>query len=221
MTRPAQRRSKTAAQPASRRRFSKKPPDIRRQELIEATFRCLCRLGPAQTSVRTIAEEAGLSLGMVRHHFNSKDELLAAGYRALSAQLQTQTARAMEQAGSAPAAQLRALITAGLHPPILDREYIQLRFLFWGLSQTNAAVREVHDEIYSRFAQQLNALLRTVARSSKARIDADGITLTIMALLKGLWLEWSLAPAGKRPRPDKLAEQVLTPLLSWIRLPPQ
>lgn len=221
MTLPTKRRAKTAVQPAPRRSFSKKPPDIRRQELIDATFRCLCRLGPAETSVRTIAEEAGLSLGMVRHHFNSKDELLAAGYRALSAQLQAQTARALEQAGPEPAAQLRALTTAGLHPPILDREYIQLRFLFWGLSQTNAAVREVHDEIYSRFAQQLNALLRSVARSSKARIDADGLTLTIMALLKGLWLEWSLAPAGTRMRPDRLAEQALTPLLSWIKTPAQ
>lgn len=221
MTLPAKRRTRKTASAAPRRRFSKKPADIRRQELIEATFRCLCRLGPAETSVRTIAEEAGLSLGMVRHHFNSKDELLAAGYRALSAQLQAQTARALDQARPEPAAQLRALITAGLHPPILDREYIQLRFLFWGLSQTNDAVREVHDEIYSRFAQQLNALLRSAARAGKARIDADGLTLTIMALLKGLWLEWSLSPAGSRMRPDKLAEQALTPLLSWAKTPSQ
>lgn len=212
----AKRRTKKTSVTPPRRRFSKKPPDIRRQELVEATFRCLCRLGPAQTSVRTIAEEAGLSLGMVRHHFNSKDELLAAGYRMLSAQLQVETAKALEQAGPDPAKRLHALITAGLRPPILDRDYIQLRFLFWGLSQTNAAVREVHDEIYSRFAQQLNELVRAAAKASKARIDADAITLTIMALLKGLWLEWSLAPADAGIQPAELAEQIL-PLLSWSK----
>src|SRR3546814_12553744 len=63
------------------RRFSKQTASVRRKQLIEATFRCLCMYGVGDTSVRTIAAEANLSLGMVRHHFNSKDELLASTYR--------------------------------------------------------------------------------------------------------------------------------------------
>src|SRR6185437_12773247 len=80
------------------RSFSKKSPDVRRQELIDATFRCVCRYGTEQMSVRLIAQEAGLSLGMVRHHFRSKDELLAATLRHLSSKVQDQIAAAMERA---------------------------------------------------------------------------------------------------------------------------
>ncbi|TAM97422.1 MAG: TetR family transcriptional regulator, partial [Rhizobiaceae bacterium] len=66
------------------RTFSKKSPEVRRQELIEATLRCMSSIGTEEISVRHIAREANLSLGMVRHHFNSKDELLAATLRHLS-----------------------------------------------------------------------------------------------------------------------------------------
>jgi AcrR family transcriptional regulator len=196
------------------RSFSKESAEIRRQQLIDATFRSLCRFGPAETSVRSIAAEAGLSLGMVRHHFRSKDQLLAECYRALSAQLQAETSKALDRAGADPAARLHALIVAGLRPPILDRDYIRLRFMFWDLSHTNAAVRRVHDEIYARFENRLRELVAAAAKASRARIDADAATLTIMALLKGLWLEWSLSP--DRTAPSTLIERVL-PLLTWSR----
>ncbi|MCW2241175.1 TetR/AcrR family transcriptional regulator [Azospirillum canadense] len=194
------------AQPP-RRSFSKKAPDVRRQELIDATFRCLVRFGEAETSVRTIADEAGLSLGMVRHHFRSKDELLAETYRHLSAQLQEQTARALAESGPSPGEQLHALVMAGLRPPILDRDYIRVRFLFWGLTHTNEAVRRVHEEIYGRFQQQLHDLIDQTARANGATVDAAAVTLAVMALLKGAWLEWSLAPDAVDPQ--ALVAQIL------------
>lgn len=46
-------------------------------------------------SVRLIAQEAGLSLGMVHHHFRSKDELLAATLSDLSSKVQDQIILAM------------------------------------------------------------------------------------------------------------------------------
>jgi len=185
---------------------------MRRQQLIEATLRCLSRDGAEATVVRRIAEEAGLSLGMVRHHFRGKDELLAASYRHLSETLQAETARALAEAGAPPAEKLRAFITAGLRPPVLNKDYVRARFLFWNLAHTHRAVRRVHDEIYARFEARLLRLVRAAAKESRARIDARALTLAIMALLKGIWLEWSLSPS--RVDPAKLADQIM-PLLTW------
>lgn len=193
-----------------RRPFLKKAPDIRRQELIDATFRCLCRVGVSDTSVRTIAAEAGLSLGMVRHHFNSKDELLAATYRYLSDRLQHQSQDALEAAGDEPMEQLTAFIYAGLQPPLLDRDYVRIRFLFWELTHTNAAVRSVHEEIYERFGAQLNKLVRVVAKSNGSKADCALISRTITAFLKGIWAEWTLSSDGFDPR--RLVDQMM-PLL--------
>lgn len=192
------------------RTFSKKAPDVRRQELIEATFRCICRNGAEEMSVRTIAREAGLSLGMVRHHFRSKDELLAATLRFLSSRVQEQIAHAMADAGPSPMERLSAFITACLHPQELDHDYVRARFLFWGLAHTNETVRRVHDEIYARFEGQLRALITDVADAGGVEIDLDVVTLAMLAMLKGIWVEWSLAPHRVDPR--KLAVQILPAL---------
>ncbi|MBX3455496.1 TetR/AcrR family transcriptional regulator [Ferrovibrio sp.] len=192
---------------ASRRGFIKQSADQRRLQLIEATLRCLGRDGVEATVVRRIAEEAGLSIGMVRHHFSGKDELLAATYRHLSLLLQEATAKALAAAAPEPAEQLRAYILAGLQPPILNHDYIRARFLFWHLAHSHAAVRKVHDEIYTRFEKRLLRLVRAAAKAANADIDAATLTITIMALLKGIWLEWSLAPT--RINAARLADQVL------------
>ena len=50
----------------------------RREELAEAVWRVITRDGVGAVSVRTVAAEAGLSTGSLRHVFPSKEELLVA-----------------------------------------------------------------------------------------------------------------------------------------------
>lgn len=195
-------------QPAAQRRtFSKKTPDIRQLELIQATCRCLARDGASETSVRTIADEAGLSLGMVRHHFNSKDELLAATLQYLSDQIQVQIQLALAGAGSDPQSRLRAFVTASLSPDAREPDYVMNRFVFWGLAHRNDAVREVHDRIYERFEAQLRRVIEDVARANRAKADCRTLTVLVMALFKGIWVELSLS--ARRIQVRKMIEHVM------------
>lgn len=50
--------------------------ESRRQQILEAAFRCLSRKGFRETTMRDICEEAGLSLGGVYGHFSSKEDLI-------------------------------------------------------------------------------------------------------------------------------------------------
>ncbi len=194
----------------ARRSFSKMAPDVRRQQLIDATFACLVRSGPSDTTVRSIAQEAGLSLGMVRHHFHSKDELFAATLRHLSDQMQVEIAGALERSGPDPTERFQAFVAACLGPPALDADYVRARFHFLGLAQSNETVRRVHDEIYARFEGQVRGLIAAIAEANEVEVDLQVTTLTILALMKGVWVEWSLAPDRVDPR--KLVMQILPAL---------
>jgi AcrR family transcriptional regulator len=55
--------------------------ETRRQDLAEAVWRVIRRDGVEQASVRTVAAEAGLSVGSLRHYFASQSELLAFAMR--------------------------------------------------------------------------------------------------------------------------------------------
>ncbi len=48
----------------------------RRRELAEALWRVIATSGPQAVSIRTVAAEAGLSAGALRHYFQTREELL-------------------------------------------------------------------------------------------------------------------------------------------------
>jgi AcrR family transcriptional regulator len=54
--------------------------DQRRQQIIDAAFRCFGRKGFHQTTMRDIYAEAGLSAGAIYHYFNSKEEIIKASF---------------------------------------------------------------------------------------------------------------------------------------------
>jgi AcrR family transcriptional regulator len=50
--------------------------EVRRQELVEAAWRVINRVGIDATTVREIAAESGYSTGSLAHYFHSKDDIL-------------------------------------------------------------------------------------------------------------------------------------------------
>ncbi|MFK0250883.1 TetR/AcrR family transcriptional regulator [Amycolatopsis azurea] len=63
-------------------------PEARRLEIAEAVFRVIQRDGLAQASLRSVADEAGLAIGSVRHYFRGHDELIVFAMRALGDRLE-------------------------------------------------------------------------------------------------------------------------------------
>lgn len=54
--------------------------ESRRQQIIDAAYRCFARKGFHQTAMRDIYAEAGLSPGAIYHYFASKDEIIKASF---------------------------------------------------------------------------------------------------------------------------------------------
>lgn len=52
----------------------------RRQQIIDAAYRCFARKGLNQTTMRDIYDAAGLSAGAVYHYFDSKDAIIEASF---------------------------------------------------------------------------------------------------------------------------------------------
>ncbi|WP_134583842.1 TetR/AcrR family transcriptional regulator, partial [Pseudomonas aeruginosa] len=65
-------------------RFSRLEPEQRKALLIEATLACLKRHGFQGASVRKICTEAGVSVGLINHHYDGKDALVAEAYLAVT-----------------------------------------------------------------------------------------------------------------------------------------
>ncbi|MGF7162640.1 AcrR family transcriptional regulator [Rhodoligotrophos appendicifer] len=185
--------------PSTRRTYSREDPQVRRQELIEATFRCLGKHGHARTSVRVIAAEAGVSPGLIRHHFGEKKQLISATYRYASDLLFNHIKNAVDAVDGDDWAKLTTFIEAGFTPPILSKDYITVRFVLWGVAMTDAVIRQVHSEVNQRYRRLMSRLLTDVVGPRMTDQEVKNVTAALAALQNGLWLDWCLNPRQATP----------------------
>ena len=183
-----------------RPRYARHRADDRRRALVEATIASLKRHGHEGLSVRRIAAQAGVSIGLINHHFPNKDALVAESYRRFSRQLAAGFQAAVERAPHEPRARLSAFIEAVFARPNLDPRVLTAWVVFWGLFRQSPEMRRAHREEGRGYGKLPDLLLRDLLKqraraSSRARVATIGLT----ALLDGLWLEWCLDPKGFRP----------------------
>lgn len=172
--------------------FTRAEPDARRLSLIAATARVLARDGASGASVRAIAVEAGVSPGLVAHHFGGVDALIAATYAHVGEQVAATLDAAVCAAGNDPQARLIAYVTASFAPSVADRDLLATWTAFWGLVIARGEIAALHDAQYARYRAELERLLAACGLPSTARRRA---AISIAALVDGLWLELCLSPA--------------------------
>jgi AcrR family transcriptional regulator len=185
--------AKSNADSAAQRKkvITRSHPEVRHEELIQATIRCLVNNGPLGTTVRAIAAEADVSPGLITYHFGGKQSLLTGAYAYLSVQIRAAERAALDAASDDPLERLMTFLRVGFEPRFLNEEYITARFLFWGLAKSDEAVARVHAEIYAEYRRDLGELIESLVGIAAAR---NRLVFAMSALLDGLWLEWLLDP---------------------------
>lgn len=189
-----------------RPRFQRQLPQQRRAALIAATIECLKRYGHEGLSIRTISGQAGVSVGLINHHFPNKDELVAAAFRHFNREL-VDGLKAAAARPATPAARLRAFLDASFSAPNLDADVLAVWVVFWGLYRHSRPIQRVQRETYADYVRLVRTLLGDIfgqpgagargrGRGVNLRLAAIGLT----ALIDGLWLEWCLEPGRFRPR---------------------
>ncbi|MNQ47858.1 HTH-type transcriptional regulator BetI [compost metagenome] len=180
-----------------RERQPRTNPDERREHLVRAALRCLVAEGHAGISVRRIAKEANVAVGLINHYFGSIDALVAQAYETLASEVNQALVARIDAAGPAPAARLEAFLTGYFSPVTLDPDLLSPWVVFWSLIRHSPQVNEAHERTYGGSLVLLEQLLSELAREegfaiAKPRLAAIGLS----ALLDGLWLEWCLNPAN-------------------------
>jgi AcrR family transcriptional regulator len=175
-------------------RFSREPSEVRREALIEAAVASLADRGLGSVSVRDVARRAGVSPGLVRHHFGGFGQLLVEAYRHVVARIDLEMDEAFSRAGPDPQARLDAFLEASFSPAIVDKDLLAAWLGFWGLVRTDPAAAKVHAETYEAYRTRIENLLAPLG-VKEPRLAALGLS----ALLDGLWLELCLDPATFSP----------------------
>jgi TetR/AcrR family transcriptional repressor of bet genes len=182
-------------------KFHRETPAVRREALVEATLRCLKEYGHEGVSVRRISAAAGVSIGLINHHFPSKSGLVAEAYETLALSLQDSIRQQAENRAVSARDRLSGFFRASFAPEILDPALFNVWLVFWSMVAHSPEIRAVHDRTYGKYRAVLESLLGQLSQSDAApqfKLRQAGIALS--ALLDGLWVELSLSPKAFKAR---------------------
>jgi AcrR family transcriptional regulator len=178
-------------------KYHRARPEDRRADLVDATIACLAEHGQAGASVRRIAARAGVSAGLVNHHFDGIEALIAAAYEELSNQVLGRVlARVAEE--TEPRRRLSAYFSANFSDAVLDPGLLKVWVVFWSMLPHAEPLRRIQRRTWTDYRRSLETIIAECVPSSVA-FDAAGISLGLAALMDGLWLQWGLDPGSYRP----------------------
>lgn len=176
----------TLADSGPKRAWQRAPEESRRADLIRATIDCVADGGVAAATVREVAARAGVSNGLIRHHFATKEALVQAAYRSL---VDDMTNAAEDTAGTVTHQWLARFLAANCRPPVLDARSLSAWAGFVGHVRNDPEMAAIHRAGYLRFCALLEAAIASLALGGDTARQARQIA----ALIDGLWLEGCLA----------------------------
>ena len=164
---------------------------VGRSQLIEAALDCLALQGLANTTVRTIATQAGVSGGLVRHHFGSKDRLLVMAYRHMNEFWLERVRRSVDLTDPRTDQDLARALKAYFPSDADDTRRMKIIVAYWSMVSTNSEIASIQAETYAAFLEFFQRLLSPHVTSAA---EANDIAIGLIGLSDGLWLECCLNP---------------------------
>ena len=156
----------------------------RQAAILEAVLRLLASEGISGLSMRAVAREAGVALGLVSYYFADKTSLISAALRRIGEQ---DVAILDPDPLLDPTARLRTALGRIAGPEFLTTEYLSLRLQLWSLAQAHGDFEEINTSAQKEYRSRLAALIRG-ARPDLTRAEAARRAADIDVLQNGLWL---------------------------------
>ena len=160
------------------------PGKDRQERILDAVLELLSRHGIAGVSMRAVAREAGVALGLVTYYYADKNGLI----RAALVRIEEQDVALLEADPElGPEERLRRALRRVAEPALLTTEYLSLRLQLWSLAQ----VHEDFAHINAAAQQRYRAGLATLIGAARPHLDervCDTRASDVDVIQNGMWL---------------------------------
>ena len=189
---------------ALQKRPRKASKEVRRRQLIDAAIATIAECGLSGATTARVTEAAGLSLGIVSLHFESKDNLLTESLRFLATELREAWRGGATDANHDAAERLSAIIDALFAPEVCTPDKVAVWFAFFGEAKHRVAYRKILDHFDRERVDAIEAQCAALkAAGGYDAVDATALATQVESLTDGLWLSMLLYPDWMTPERAK------------------
>lgn len=178
-----------------RRKFRREGEEKRRDQLIAAALEIIAEQGPGTATVRAIAAQAGVTQGLIRHYFSTKEDLTREAYRQFMTAMNADNSAALENAQATPEARLAAFVAASLRPPVMTASRLRLWSGFIYHVRSDPEMAAIHEITYLAYREQLESLIAALPGTRDPH-HLRRLAIACNGVVDGLWLEGSAYEQG-------------------------
>lgn len=153
-------------------------------QILDAVIAILSSGGIAAVSMRAVAKEAGVALGLMNYYFNDKSSLIAAALRRVG----DEDARLLDHVeGLEPADQLRHALRRVVNDELLHSDYLGLRLQLWSLAAIQPESAAINLVAQTSYLVRLGDLI-AAARPDLPPAEVTRRAADVLVVQNGMWL---------------------------------
>ena len=168
-------------------------PDIRREQLIQATIKAIAELGLSHVTLSKVGAEVGLTAGMINFHFETKQALLTATLKAVADEFSQACEDAMADHDDDPVAALYGFIDANLDRKICSPDKAAVWYSYWGESTARDDYMRICGHSDSASYEAVYERIELLAEARGRTLDVEAATLGLIGIIDNLWQELMVA----------------------------
>lgn len=160
------------------------------ERILDAAVAVLAREGVAGVSMRAVARQADVAVGLANYHFDGKLSLICAALERIGEQdMELVTPTGV----GTPADELRRCLRQAFDPSFLHRDYLSRRLQLWSLAGVDPRYAEINQAAQRRYLAGLADLISAV-RPNLDQDDIDERAADVLVEQNGVWLTAVLIP---------------------------
>lgn len=170
--------------------------EIRKEQVIEATEKCIVDKGLLRMSVKDIAAEGNLSTGIIYHYFRNKEDVLL---NVLKASFRKSHEQVIDELGSIDSARekLIAHIQYINMAPVDNPDFYAVILNYLGEAKYNPNIHSMISLFLKNLRSYVTAYLEDgVKEGWIAQEELSGISAMVIALGLGIGIQWTIDPTA-------------------------
>ena len=171
--------------------------EIKKDNILNATYKCIYELGVSGISMRSIAKEAGVNQPMLHYYFKNRENLLTESLRALFDRFTAHITKGYK-ASDPPEKKLDTLLKAGKEHIVKEKEMFVAFAEVWSLSIKKPAMQSIFSDLYKKFYAIIEKILDEGIEKGvfKKDVRKDVVPVLFMVFVEGFGLLWHMRKAA-------------------------
>jgi len=189
--------------------------NLRRAQLTGAAYKVVAQKGYNDFTIKDIAEEAGLSTGLVHYYFKNKEDLLFKLLKEMNANLRDNLKKALMDL-TEPKDKLMTFCDEAFELVDKEKAYFYVLIDFWAQMNHDNRIRQANVKLFQSYRDEISSIIEEgIAKGVFAAVDVKFTSVIIISLIQGTIIQYVIDNGAfdYRELKEKIKEQILSKVI--------